>query len=120
MRDPLSQSAGGEVLPHLGNHEHSARADKGKVNWDDFDLENLTGALRKRPGDADAEKTIWAFEEALRVARIDEELLGYQLAAITCLLARLDGCSPRDVLDAWFRRSVSDEEWREGVLPLFD
>jgi hypothetical protein len=90
------------------------------VNWDSFDLEDLSGELRQRPGDADAEKTIWAFEEAVRVARIDDELLGYQLAAITCLLARLEGCSPRDVLEAWFRRSISDDEWRERLLPLFD
>jgi hypothetical protein len=90
------------------------------VNWDSFDLEHLTGVLRHRPNDPDAEKTIWAFEEAVRIARIDDGLLGYQLAAITCLLARLEGSSPRDVLEMWFRRSVSDEEWRERLLPLFD
>ena len=90
------------------------------MNWDSFDLDYLTGALREQTGGPDTEKTVWAFEEAVRVARIDDELLGYQLAAITCLLARLEGCSPRDVLEAWFRRSVSDQEWRERLLPLFD
>lgn len=95
-------------------------ADKDRVNWDTFDLEHLTGELRQHPGDADAEKTIWAFEEAVRVARIDDDLLGYQLAAITCLLARLEGCSPRAVLETWFRRSISDEEWSAHLLPLFD
>ncbi len=90
------------------------------MNWDSFDLEHLTGELRQRPGDADVEKTIWAFEEAVRVARIDDDLLRYQLAAITCLLARAEEIPPRGVLEAFFRRSISDEEWRERLLPLFD
>jgi hypothetical protein len=92
---------------------------KSKVNWDTFDLGHLTGELRQRPGDADVEKTIWAFEEAVRVARIDDDLLRYQLAAITCLLARAEDIPPRGVLEAFFRRSISDEEWRERLLPLF-
>jgi hypothetical protein len=90
------------------------------MDWHSFDLEQLCTELRARPGGPDAEKTIWAFEEAVRVARIDEELLGYQLAAITCVLARLEDASPRDVLEAFFRRSVSDEYWRDRLLPLFD
>jgi hypothetical protein len=56
----------------------------------------------------------------VRVARIDEELLSYLLAALTCLLARLDDVTPRDVLEAFFRRSISDQEWRDRYLPLFD
>jgi len=46
-------------------------------------------------------------------------LLPYLLAALTCLVARLDDCTPRDVLEAFFRRSIPDEEWRGRYLPLF-
>ena len=89
------------------------------VDWDDFDLDVLARALRASRSGPDAERMIWAFEEALRVGRLDPELLSYLLAATTCLLARLDDCSPRDVLEAFFRRSIPDEEWRERYLPLF-
>jgi hypothetical protein len=90
------------------------------VDWDSFDLGGLAREIRATATAADAEKTIWAFEEALRVARIDPELLSYQLAAVSCLIARRDGGSPRDVFEAFFRRSVPDERWRKRFLPLFD
>lgn len=89
------------------------------VDWDSFDLDALAVVVRSRGGGPDAERMIWAFEEALRVARLDPELLSYLLAALTCLLARADDCSPRDVLEAFFRRSIPDEEWRGRYLPLF-
>jgi hypothetical protein len=89
------------------------------VDWDRFEISGLAREIRATGNPADAEKTIWAFEEAVRVARIDPELLSYQLAAIACLIARLEGGSPRDVLEAFFRRSVADEDWRERFLPLF-
>jgi hypothetical protein len=89
------------------------------VNWDSFDLDALAESLRSRGAGPDAERMIWAFEEGVRVARLDPELLSYLLAATTCLLARLDECSPRDVLEAFFRRSIPDEEWRGRYLPLF-
>jgi len=89
------------------------------IDWDDFELDRLARALRSKQSGPDAERMIWAFEEALRVARLDPELLSYLLAATTCLLARVDDCSPRDVLEAFFRRSIPDEEWRERYLPLF-
>ena len=88
-------------------------------DWDAFDLDWLAAVLRSHGDGPDAERMIWAFEEALRVARLDPELLSYVLAATTCLLARLDGCSPRDVLEAFFRRSIPDDEWRGRYLPLF-
>ncbi len=88
------------------------------ADWEGFDLDVLASALRASRSGPDAERMIWAFEEALRVARLDPELLSYLLAATTCLLARLDDCSPRDVLEAFFRRSIPDEEWRERYLPL--
>jgi hypothetical protein len=89
------------------------------VDWDSFDFDGLAAAVRSRGGGPDAERMIWAFEEALRVARIDPELLSYLLAATTCLVARLEDCSPRDVLEAFFRRAIPDEEWRQSYLPLF-
>jgi len=63
---------------------------------------------------------IFAFEEALRLARADEELLAHLLAATTCLLAHVEGTTPRDVLERFFRRSVSDQVWRERYVPLFE
>jgi hypothetical protein len=89
------------------------------VDWHRFELGDLAREIRADGKTADAEKMIWAFEEAVRVARIDPELLSYQLAALTCLIARLEGASPRDVLEAFFRRSIPDEDWRERFLPLF-
>ncbi|MBA2569508.1 MAG: hypothetical protein H0V11_09200, partial [Actinobacteria bacterium] len=53
-------------------------------------------------------------------ARIDPDLLSYQLAAVTCLVARLEGTSPRSVLEAFFRRSIPDDQWRDQFLPLFE
>src|SRR5688572_7398132 len=93
--------------------------DRQPVDWDRFDLDELAREIRATAKAADAEKTIWAFEEALRVARIDPELLSYQLAAVSCLIARRDGASPRDVFETFFRRSVADEHWRDRFLLLF-
>jgi hypothetical protein len=90
------------------------------VDWEAFDLDGLATAVRSGSAGPDAERMVWAFEEALRVARLDPELLPYVLVATTCLLARLEECSPRDVLEAFFRRSIPDDEWRGRYLPLFD
>jgi hypothetical protein len=89
------------------------------VDWDSFDLDPLAAAVREHGAGPDAERMVWALDEALRVARLDPELLSYLLAAVTCLLARADDCSPRDVLETFFRRSIPDEEWRGRYLPLF-
>jgi hypothetical protein len=88
------------------------------VDWDALDLEPLREELRDSLSPAEAAKLIWAFDEALRVASIDDELLDYVLAAVICLRARSEGTSPRDVLEAYFRRCVSDEEWRRRYLEL--
>jgi hypothetical protein len=97
-------------------------ADKRGVSasaWEDFDLELLAAKVRATTPAPDAEKTIWAFEEALRVARLDHGLLEYLLVATVCLLARGEGSTPRTVVETFFRRSVSDEEWRSGYAGLF-
>lgn len=88
-------------------------------DWDAFDLEKLAAELRADPGGAEGERLIWAFEEALRIARAGDDLLPHFLAAATCLLARAEQTTPRTVLEAFFRRSASDESWRERYLPLF-
>jgi hypothetical protein len=91
----------------------------GRSRWDDFDLHPLAAQLRSTRSAPDAEKTIWAFEEALRVARIDEGLLDYLLVAIVCLLATGEGSTPRTVLDTVFRRAIPDEAWRSAYSHLF-
>lgn len=90
------------------------------MDWDRFELGDLAREIRANGKAVDAEKMIWAFEEAVRVARIDPDLLSYQLAAVTCLVARLEGTSPRSVLEAFFRRSIPDDQWRDQFLPLFE
>jgi hypothetical protein len=90
-----------------------------RFDWDSFDIERLAEELREDPGGAEGERMIWAFEEAVRVARAGDDLLPHFLAAATCLLARAEGTTPRTVLETFFRRSASDERWRERYLPLF-
>jgi len=85
----------------------------------DVDLDRLGAELRATLPAAEAERMVWAFEQAVPVARADQELLGYLFAAVACLLARHEGSSPRDVFEAFFRRSIPDEVWRERYLPLF-
>jgi hypothetical protein len=88
-------------------------------NWETFEIEKLAAELREDPGGAEAERMIWAFEEALRIARGGEDLLPHFLAATTCLLARAEQTTPRTVLEGFFRRSASDDAWRDRYLPLF-
>jgi hypothetical protein len=89
------------------------------VDWGSFDLEEFTRELRGNLHGPDADRLVWAFEHAVEVARIDDELLSYLVVAVVCLLARMDDSSPRSVLEAFFRRSVTDEAWRKTYLPLF-
>ncbi len=89
------------------------------VDWDVLNLERITRELREDVGGPDGEKMIWAFEQALDVARIDPDLLNYVLAAAACLLAHSEGKSPRAVLDAFSRRSISDREWHDCYAALF-
>jgi hypothetical protein len=91
----------------------------GANNWDGFAIDKLVIELRQDPGGAEGERMIWAFEQALRVARLDDQLLPHLLAAATCLLARAENSTPRAVLEAFFRRSASDATWDERYLPLF-
>ena len=90
------------------------------LDWDSFRLERLAAELREDPGGAQGEQMIWAFEEALKVARAGADLLPHFLAATTCLLAHAEDTTPRAVLEAFFRRSASDEVWRARYLPLFE
>ena len=89
------------------------------MDWEKFDLSRLADELRTSSPGPDAEKMVWGFERALQVARLDPDLLDYVLAAAVCLVARRDECSPRDVLETFFRRSIPDHVWRSRYLPLF-
>lgn len=103
-----------------GPRSHALRSgrDTELVHWDEIEPERLFEAVRSRSTSADAERTVWAFERALAVARLDPELLRHLLVATVCLVAYEDGVSPRTVLEQLFRRSVSDTEWRERFEPL--
>jgi hypothetical protein len=97
-------------------------ADKARVDaptWESFDLARLSDELRATLPAAEAEKMVCAFEKAIAVARVDAELLSCLLAAVACLVARREASTPRTVFEAFFRRSVSDDVWRERYLPLF-
>jgi hypothetical protein len=89
------------------------------IDWHELDLSALARELRATLPAAEAEKVIWAFEQALSTARIDGDLLRYLLAAVASLLATAEDSSPRTVFETFFRRSVSDEEWRERYAGLF-
>jgi hypothetical protein len=93
--------------------------DHGSVDWDGFDLGPLREELRRACNRAEAERMVYAFERAVAIARIDPELLPPLFAATACLLARVEGVPPRAVLERYFRRAVSDEQWQEVYLPLF-
>lgn len=88
------------------------------MEWRDIDLGPLFEAVRERGPDVDAERTVWAFERAWHVARLDPELLRHLLVATVCLVAYEEGTSPRAVLEQTFRRSISDAEWHEQFAPL--
>lgn len=90
----------------------------GDLDWHALDLETLAQELRATLPPAEAEKMVWAFEHMLEVARIDGELLQYLLAAAASLIARAEESSPRAVFEAFFRRSVSDDEWRDRYAGL--
>ena len=89
------------------------------MDWEAFDLEPLSAELRRSCSESEAERMVYAFERAVALARIDPELLSHFFAATACLLARIEGVSPRTVLETYFRRAVSDEQWRKVYLPLF-
>jgi hypothetical protein len=88
------------------------------LDWHELDLQTLTRELRSTLPPAEAEKMVWAFEQALAAARLDADLLRYLLAATATLVARAEESSPRTVFEDFFRRSVSDDDWRERYANL--
>lgn len=88
------------------------------MDWDALELSVLFEDIRDRFGGPDAEKMVWAFERALETARIDEHLLDYLHVAVVCLVAHSRNETPRTVLEQVFRRSVSDDEWRDRYARL--
>ena len=101
-----------------GQNVHTGR-DTDEVDWDTIDPEPLFDAIRARGPASDAERTVWAFERALTVARLEPELLRHLLVAAVCLVAYEEGDTPRAVLERLFRRSVGDAEWHDRFAPLF-
>jgi hypothetical protein len=89
-----------------------------ELDWHEVDLETLIGELRSTLAPVEAEKMVWAFEQALAAARIDADLLRYLLAATASLQARAEESSPRTVFEDFFRRSVSDDDWRDRYAGL--
>lgn len=89
-----------------------------RVDWHEFELEALASELRSSLPPAEAERMIWAFERAVEVARVDGDLLRYVLAATAALVARVEDATPRTIFEAFFRRSVSDDEWRDRYARL--
>jgi hypothetical protein len=89
------------------------------VDWHEWDLRLVARELRETLPPREAERMVWAFEQAHSVARIDGDLLRYLLAATASLLAGAEGSSPRTVFEAFFRRSVSDDEWHTRYARLF-
>lgn len=90
----------------------------GRIDWHALDLEPLRAELRGSLPPPEAERMIFAFERAVAVARVDGELLDFLATATICLLASEEGQTPRDVLEALFRCSVSDEGWRARYATL--
>jgi len=89
------------------------------MDWLRVDFEGLVDELHATNAPGDAERMVRAFEELLQLVRVDRELLPSLLAAAVSLTASAEGSSPRTVLEQWFRRSVTDEVWRERYRPLF-
>jgi Ser/Thr protein kinase RdoA (MazF antagonist) len=89
------------------------------MDWTHLDLRELADELHATNAPADAERLVRAFEEVLRLVRVDLELLPSLLAAAVSLSACVEDSSPRTVLEQWFRRSVPDDVWHERYRPLF-
>ena len=86
------------------------------INWELVDLEPLRAELRGTLPGPEAERMIYAFEEAIRVARVDPDLLDCLLAATVCLRAVADDATPRHVLEDFFRRYCCDGVPREDAV----
>lgn len=89
------------------------------MEWNDVDPTAVFEAIRDRGPGPEAERTVWAFERALAVARVDAGLLWHLLAATVSLVAVEEGQTPRGILEQTFRRSIGDAEWQERFAPLF-
>jgi hypothetical protein len=88
------------------------------MSWDEVDPTRLFETIRERGPAPDAERMVRAFERALETARVDGEMLGHLLVAAASLIAWQENSTPRAVLEQVFRRSVSDDEWRDRYAPL--
>jgi hypothetical protein len=90
------------------------------VDWNALELTALTARLRRGKSQIEAERLVVAFEHAVELARADESFLDDLLVAVVCLLAHAEGATPRDVLEAYFRRTMPDARWRAELEPLLN
>jgi hypothetical protein len=88
------------------------------IDWNELDLTALAAQLRRGSRDEDAERMVVAFEHAVALARADEAFLDDLLVAVVCLLAHAEGTTPREILDGYFRRAMTDQRWRVELAPL--
>ena len=88
------------------------------VDWNRLDLTALVSQLRRGRSNTEAERMVVAFEHAVELARADESFLDDLLVAVVCLLAHAEGATPRDVLEAYFRKAMPDALWRADLAPL--
>ena len=89
------------------------------MDWHGLNPEPLFSSVREEVPPADAERTVWAFEQVFRAARIDPVLLDHLAAAALCGLAYRDSITPRAVAEQLFRRSIGDETWYDRYASLF-
>ena len=90
------------------------------MQWDGFDLDPLAEHFRQTCTPSDASRMLYAFEQTIALAQRDPELLAHLFAAVASLIAYAEGTSPRTVLETHFRRAVTDEQWGDVYLPLFE
>ncbi len=90
------------------------------VDWHQVDLGELAERLHAESSEPDADRTIWAFQQVLTIARGDPELLEFVLAAAICLVARSGETTPRQVLETYVRRAPTDARWYDEIRPLLD
>lgn len=90
------------------------------MDWHDVNPSDLFAAVRDEASPVDAECMIWALDQALAAGRVDPMLLDHLAAAAICAVAYRDGTTPRLVAEQLFRRTVTDEAWRDRYAGLLE
>ena len=90
------------------------------MDWHELDPAALFSTVRGETDPADAERMIWALEQALSAGRVDPALLDHLAAAAVCAVAYRDGTTPRLVAEQLFRRAIADDAWRARYAELLE